>query len=94
MASNDDIAGGDRGSPKDRTAEGLALVYELIEALTAVRNYLAAAKHIFGAEACAVQNTLQEALEKSLAQFERANEAAHLLRDFLHHEAAIDDGGP
>ena len=91
MATDRGIGGGGGGPPKDRTEEGLALVRELIEALTAAGNYLTAARQIFGAEPRPAQNALQEALEKGLAQFGRANEAARLLRAFFRHETGADD---
>ena len=47
MATDSDKSSG--GPPKNLTEEGVALVAELIEALTAIGNYVTAANHIFGA---------------------------------------------
>lgn len=92
MATDRDKGSG--GPPKSRTEEGVALVGELIEALTAIGNYLTAANHIFGAEPRPTPETLGEALEKSLAQFERANEATRGLRDLFRRESTTHDDGP
>jgi hypothetical protein len=81
------------GPSTDRAEEGAALVRELIEALTASGNYLTAANRIFGSEARPAQETLGEALEKSLAQFERASEAARRLRNLFLHKNATEDNG-
>ena len=93
MATDRDIGGGGGGPPKDRAEGGLPLVHELIEALTAAGNYLEAASHMLGAEPRPAQYALREALEKSLAQFGRANKAARRLRDLLRLENATDDAG-
>jgi hypothetical protein len=93
VARDRDIESGGAGPRKDRTEDGLALVAELIEALTAAGNYMTAVNHIFGAGPRPAQNALSEALEKSLGQIGRANEAARLLRDFLRHQTATDDAG-
>jgi len=69
VATDSDKSSG--GPPKNRTEEGVALVAELIEALTAIGNYVTAANHIFGAEPRPTQETLGEALAKSLAQLRR-----------------------
>lgn len=66
--------------PKDSAGQGAALLHELMEALTATSNYLAAANRIFESETRLGPQTLGEALEKGLAQCERAGEAARRLR--------------
>ena len=91
MATDSDKSSG--GPPKNLTEEGVALVAELIEALTAIGNYVTAANPIFGAEPRPTQETLGEALAKSLAQFERANEAARRLRDLFRRESTTHDEG-
>jgi len=78
-------------SPND---DGLALVYEIIEALTAIGNYVATANDIRAREWRRMPTTLREALEKSLEQCERANEAARRLRDLLRRDSLTDDSGP
>ena len=94
MATDRDIRGGGREPSKDDAEEGPVLVRELIEALTAAGNYLTAANNIFAAEPSPARNPLLEALQKSLAQLGRANEAARLLRDFFRRESATDDTDP
>lgn len=66
--------------PKDSAEQRAALLHELMEALTATGNYLAAANRISESETRLGQQTLVQALEKGLAQCERAGEVARRLR--------------
>ena len=88
------MSGGGRGTPNNQMEEAAALVCELIEALTAAGNYLTAANHISGAERWPAHEPLGEALEKSLVQFERANEAVRRLRDFFRRQNATNHDRP
>jgi len=74
--------------------EKAAPLHEVIEALTALGNYLAAAHRKFE-EQPEPQEDLGEALGKSLGQHERASEAVRRLSNFFRHEAArtYDPGG-
>jgi hypothetical protein len=94
VATDRDVSAGGRGPPNNQTEEAVALVSELIEALTAAGNYLTAANYIFGAERWSAHEPLGEALEKSLVQFERANEAVCRLRDFFRRQNATNHDGP
>ena len=76
---------------RDRPEERAALIHELVEALTAVTNYLEAANHVLGLERRPGQETLGETIERGLGQVERANEAARRLRELFRREAADDD---
>jgi hypothetical protein len=64
----------------EQAAEAVALTHELVEALTATGNYLAAATRILEVERRPPEDTLGEVLEKSLTQFTRAVEAVRRLR--------------
>ena len=79
MAAHDDP--GDFGGKAsiNRSADEAGLVRELIEALTALGNYLAAAHREFENR----ENVLGEALRESLSQHERAAEAARRLRELV-----------
>lgn len=57
-----------------------ALTHELVEALTAIGNYLTAAIRVLTVEPRPPRDTLGEALEKSLNQFARAVETVRRLR--------------
>jgi hypothetical protein len=83
---------GGGGPPRGPTGEA-ATLHELLEALTAVGNYLEAANHLLGAELSPNQKTLSEVVEKSLAQTERASATARQLRDLLHRPSSITDDG-
>ena len=65
---------------RETSPEAVALTHELVEALTAIGNYLTAAAHIRRVEPCPPGDTLDEVLEKSLTQFTRAVEAVRRLR--------------
>jgi len=80
-------------APTNQSADEVALVRELIEALTALGNYLAAAQHEFGGR----QEALGEALRQSVGQYERAAECLRGLRDLVlredsnHHDRPRSD---
>lgn len=78
--------------PEGPTGEAVTL-HALLEALTAVGNYLEAANHLLGTELSPNRKILSEIVEKSLAQTERAGAAARQLRNFLHRRSAITDDG-
>lgn len=81
---------GGGGRPRGPTGEA-ATLHELLEALTAVGNYLETASHLLGAELSPNRKTLAEVVEKSSVQTERASAAARQLRDLLHRRSAITD---
>jgi hypothetical protein len=87
VAANDDLGNVRREAPIKRRDEKAALVRELIEVLTAVGNYLAAAQHEFEKEPRPVGGMLEEALEKSLGQYERASNCVRRL-----HQLVLRDG--
>jgi hypothetical protein len=66
----------------DQSAHEVALVRELIEALTALGNYLEAAQHEFANQ----RGALGEALRQSIGQYERAAECVRRLRGHLMRE--------
>jgi hypothetical protein len=69
-------------TPTNQSGDEVALVCELIEALTALGNYLAAAQHQFAGR----QEALGEALRQSVGQYERAAECLRRLRGHLLRE--------
>ena len=69
-----------------------ALVHELVEALTATGNYLAATAQMLDSEADPPNAVLREVLEKGLTQFSRATEAVRQLSKSLSPRLAIDKG--
>lgn len=69
----------------------LALVHELAEPLTAIGNYLDAAKRLFDADVQSAQENLGKVLEKSQTQVSRADEILERLRDLLRHEKGAAD---
>jgi hypothetical protein len=87
LVSNRDICneGAQNCGPKKA-----ALLHEIIEALTALGNYLAVAHRKFE-EQTDPQQDLGAALKKSLGQQERAREAVRRLSDMFRREAARND---
>ena len=79
MATDDGPENVGKDAPTKQSADEVALVRELIEALTALGNYLAAAQREFANH----QETLGEALRQGVGQYERAAEALRRLRDRL-----------
>ena len=65
-----------------------ALVHELSEPLTAVANYLAAARRVLGTDAGSEDCSLTEILEKASAQTDRAGEIVHRVRQLLRSDIA------
>lgn len=69
-----------------------ALVHELSEPLTAVANYLTAARRVLGADAGSADCGLAEILEKAVAQTDRAGKIVHRVRQLLRSDiAAVTD---
>jgi len=66
-----------------QAADAVALTHELVEALTATGNYLAAAARILKVESRPSGDTLGDVLKKSLTQFARAVEAVRRLRGVI-----------
>jgi hypothetical protein len=90
----DGVMASDGGGEPARGPIGeAATLHKLLEALTAVGNYLEAANHLLGTELSPSRNTLNEIVEKSLTQTGRASAAARQLRDLLHRRRAITDDG-
>jgi phosphoglycerate-specific signal transduction histidine kinase len=80
MTASDDPANRGRQAPSNRGDETAALLHEAIEALTALGNYLTVAQHEFENQPGLIEDTLGEALRKSLDQYERAVKAVRRLR--------------
>lgn len=77
----------------DPTDETVALAHALIEALTAIGNYLSVAGRIVAEEPPPAQNVLREAVEKSMTQFSRATELARRLTEAIRRgRVAMTDG--
>jgi hypothetical protein len=91
VAANDDLGNLGREMPINRRDEKAALVRELIEALTALGNYLTAAHHEFDKQPGPVGEMLGEAIEKSLGQYERASNCVRRLRQFVLRGGAGDN---
>jgi hypothetical protein len=58
----------------------VGIAEELIQALTAARNYLAVLDSIIRSEPVSAQNRLSETLEKGISQVERASDVARRLQ--------------
>jgi hypothetical protein len=69
-------------------------VRELVEALTAIGNYLAAADRILDGATTPVAERLSDVLGKSMAQYGRAANAARRLNKLLGAMESGDDDGP
>jgi pilus assembly protein TadC len=89
MSTDRNTAGAEPSA--ERSNEKIALVRELIEALTTVGNYLAVANRIVRGEPRSPQDSIVEALEKSVRQFERASEAVRRLHTLLLSESRTGD---
>jgi hypothetical protein len=87
MTAHDDPRNVGGEAPISRRPDQAALVRELIEALTALGNYLTAAQRQFEHR----QEALGEALRGSLGQYERAVECLHRLRELVGHERCKND---
>jgi hypothetical protein len=74
-------------APTNPRADQAALVHELIEALTALGNYLAAAQRQLEPPG----EVLGAALRASLGQYERAVECLRRLHDFVLREGSKND---
>jgi phosphoglycerate-specific signal transduction histidine kinase len=74
-------------APTNQSADQVELVRELIEALTALGNYLAAAQRAFANQ----QDALGEALRQSVGQFERVAECVRRLRGHLREGSDNDN---
>ncbi len=90
MAAHNDPGDVDREAPTSRNADETALLYELIEALTALGNYLATARRAFENQ----QEVLGEALRAGLAQNERAIVCLRRFRELLLRERPGNDDDP
>jgi hypothetical protein len=86
IAHNDPKNVGER-APTNGSAGQAAILHELIEAMTALGNYLAAAQRQFDNR----QAVLGEALRASLDQYERAAECLRRLRDLVYRESPKND---
>jgi len=70
----------DREALPTRNDGRAALLHELIEALTALGNYLAAAQRELENQPALKQEVVEEAIRKSLSQYDRASEATRRLQ--------------
>ena len=82
VATHDGPENVGKEAPTNQSGDEVALVRELIEALTALGNYLAAAQRAFANQ----QDALGEALRQSVGQYERAAECLRRLRGHLLRE--------
>jgi hypothetical protein len=69
-------------------------VRELVEALTAIGNYLAVANRILADGTTPATEPLGDVLDKSMGQYERAANAARQLNKLLRAMESGDDDGP
>ena len=76
--------------PRSSADTAPALLRELIEALTALGNYLALADNLTAESTDSLPERLGDAIEKSIAQYERAARSARRLRD-LYGRRSIGD---
>jgi hypothetical protein len=72
-------------------APGVLLIHELVEALTAMGNYLTLATRLLDGAADPPETTPRDALGKGLVQFSRAIDAVRQLSDFVSKEADGDN---
>jgi hypothetical protein len=79
VAAYDDVRDVVENAPTNRSAEEVALVRELIEATTALGNYLEAAHREFMRRPGLTDEVFDKALRGGLDQYERAAEALHQL---------------
>ena len=70
----------DREAASSRTDSGIVLLHELVEALTALGNYLAVIQQEMERQPTLKQGVLEEAVRKSLSQYGRASEAIRRLQ--------------
>jgi hypothetical protein len=87
MTAHDDPTNAGGETPTSRRADQATLIHELIEALTALGNYLAVAERQFENQ----QEVLGEALRGSLGQYERAVECLRRLRDLVLPDGSKND---
>jgi hypothetical protein len=97
---SDDAVRGDKsdigrqGPLKRRNSEEAALLHELVEAVTALGNYLAVVQRELDDPLVPKSERLVEALAKSLGQHERTSRAIRRLSDLLRREADDQSGVP
>ena len=87
MAARDEDVGEEAST--NQNADEAALVRELIEVLTALGNYLAAAQREFENQ----REVLGATLEASLGQYERAAECVRRLRNLVLSRRHPNDNG-
>ena len=94
MAANHDPRNVGREAPSSLGDEKLELVRELVEALTALGNYLAAAHQELENQSAGLppREALSETLRKSLDQYERASKSVRHLRQLFFREEPSNDG--
>ena len=83
-----------KASSPGASTEAGGHVRELMEALTAVGNYLAVANRILAGETTPATERLGDVLDKSMGQYERAANAARQLHKLYVHGSGDDDGPP
>jgi hypothetical protein len=94
MATDPRLGPQTKASPLGASTETGGPVRELTEALTAIGNYLAAADRILDGAATPVAERLRDAVDKSMAQYGRAANAARQLNRLLRAMESGDDDGP
>jgi hypothetical protein len=78
----DQDAGGPKSPPEEPAEEVMLVVYDLVEALTALGNFIAAAAQVTDAGR-GIDDDVRKALAGALAQYERATADVHQLRLLL-----------
>ena len=92
MAADPDPADATGHPPIIGAGAAATLLHQIAEALTALGNYLAVANRIIEERPGLADSHLDEAVKKSLGQYERATEAVRRLRDLARRDSAGDDG--
>lgn len=73
------------------TDEVAALTHELVEALTAIGNYLTVAHNMLAPESPLTAETCRDIVEKGLTQYARATVVARRLGEAIRRENREDD---
>jgi hypothetical protein len=85
MVTDRHLSSETKASSPVASAEAGGFARELVEALTAVGNYLAVANRILAGETTPVTERVRDVLDKSMGQYERAANAARELHKLHVH---------
>jgi hypothetical protein len=94
MATDPHLGPQTKASPLGASTETGGPLRELVEALMAIGNYLAAADRILDGAITPVEERLSDVLDKSMAQYGRAANAARRLNKLLRAMESGDDDTP